>query len=365
MKFWKNLDSSIKRLIIIAISLIALLIIFFVVASIIIGKNESYEKIEERLLNAAISYYGKNKELLPKQDGNEVSIDAAELVSEGYLKEFEKYNKQEGPNCNGQVFVVNNNGHYLYMPNLVCSKYKTTTLTNKILSQQKVVTEGNGLYQVGNEYVYRGEFVNNYVMFASQMWRILKIDSGGYIKLLQEVSKTQSPFDDRYNIKIDREYGINNYEVSRAKEALNAFYNDNEIFTDEDRSKIASQNLCIGKRTGNEKVNDGSLECKTMTKEKYPLGLIQLNEAINPSIDANCKTPLSTSCSNYNYLNDVFGNAWTLTANSKNTYEAFSVFAPDITRCSRGKKLHATLYLSNRLMYTSGTGTEEDPYVIG
>lgn len=364
LNFWKNLDASMKRLIYIIFVIIIGIILFFIAAKVIIGNNDSYKKMENTLKNAAISYYFHNKELLPKEDGNEISIDATQLVSEGYLKPFEKYNKQKGPNCNGQVFVANNNGHYLYSPNLSCTEYKTTTLTNKILEQQKVVVEGNGLYQVGKEYIYRGEYVNNYVTFGTQTWRILKIDENGYIKMIQTKSKNRSSFDDRYNVKIDNYYGINDFEISRAKEELNVMYKDEEMFTDKEREKIASKNLCIGKRTGEETINDGSLECSVMTENKYPLGLIQLNETINASIDDNCITPFSASCSNYNYLSKIISSTWTITGYSKDTYETFAVFRPAIKRCNNTKRILATLYLSNRLLYTSGSGTSEDPYVI-
>ena len=364
LDFWKNLDAKMKRLILIVLLLIILIIAFFIVVKIIVGNNMSYEQMEAKLKNAAEEYYSKNEELLPKEDGNEVSIDATQLVTDGYLKEFEKYNKKEGPNCNGQVFVINNNGHYLYAPNLNCTDYKSSNLTNEIKKQHPIVTEGNGLYQVGEELVYRGEFVNNYVKFANKIWRIVKIDANGYIKILQNETKERSYYDNRYNINIKKNYGINNYEVSRAKEALNALYNDPEEFTDNEKSKISSHNLCIGKRTGEEKENDGSLECKVVTEKKYPLGLIQLNESINPSLDENCVTPASESCANYNYLDDVFSSAWTITAYSKNTYEAFSVFGPNLEKTNRSRKIYMTLYLSNRLPYLGGTGTADDPYIM-
>ena len=364
LDFFKNLDNRMKRLIYILLVFIAGIIMFFIVGKVIIGNSDSYETIELRMKKAAISYYSNNKELLPKEDGNEITIDAAQLMTEGYLKSFEKYNKKKGPDCNGQVFIVNNHGHYLYTPNLSCTDYKTTTLSGKILEQTKVVTEGNGLYQVGDEYVYRGEYVNNYVNFANSVWRILKIDANGFIKLYQEETNLRTSFDNRYNIKTENSYGINDFEVSRAKEELNILYKDEEFLTDNDREKIASKNLCIGKRKGTEKTNDGSLECKVQTKKKYPLGLIQLNEAINPSIDDNCKTPLSESCRNYNYINDTISNSWTLTAYSGNSFETFSIFLPSTDASYRSKFIPVALYLSNRLIYTSGTGTAEDPYVI-
>ena len=62
---------------------------------------------------------------------------------------------------------------------------------------------------MGGEYVYRGDDVKNYVSFNNQLWRIVKVDSEGDIKLvLAQYTKDSYVWDDAYNEDKKNSVGI-------------------------------------------------------------------------------------------------------------------------------------------------------------
>ena len=50
--------------------------------------------------------------------------------------------------------------------------------------------------------------------------------------------------------------------------------------------------------------NDGSIEKSSLLEKQY-IGLLPLYDYINASIDTNCNSALTESCTNYNYLNHL------------------------------------------------------------
>lgn len=360
-----DLSGLIKKMykyIIIAVIVVVGLILIFWLMSLAKNKKLSFSAIEDKMVNAAKDYMEEDEKKLPILD-NEVVISVKTLVENGNMKELSSYTKKDIV-CNGEVVVKNNSGYYSYIPYLNCGKeYKTQTLGNYIIENSEIVSTDKGLYSVGNEYIYRGEFVDNFVSFAGQLWRIIKIDSNGDIRIVQKESKQKSEWDDRYNIQKDQVVGINDYEKSRIKETLDN--NFEKLFKDDEKAKIVSKDICIGERYQQDTTKDGSTECaKKLPNQK--LGLLQTNEYLYASIDPNCTSTLADACQNYNYLALSTKNFWTQNANAENTYSAYYIAQSylNITKTIVSKNVFMTLYLDKNTLYESGTGTEEDPYII-
>lgn len=361
-KMFEAMDRRQKALVKGVLLFFIICIILVVVIGLFKNRKLSYGEIENRMLSSAKSYYNDNKEKLPQEIGGSVSVDSLTLVENGYMEEFEEYNK-EVVACSGTVTVTNNNGHYLYLPDLKCEGYKTTTLYNKILDDQPIVTEQSGLYEINGEYVFRGEFPNNYVKFAGRIWRIIRLTSGNEIRLIGVDRYESKIWDDRYNINASGTTGITIYEISRIKEQLDTIY-DTEFDNDE-KVNIVSKQLCVGKRSSKEKNNSGEVECKTLTENTYPLGMIQVNEYMQASIDENCKIQENVSCTNYNYLANLEDNYWTITSSTENDYDVY--YIADAVRtidAAQYRGIRLTLNIDGNIIYKSGNGTEEDPYVI-
>lgn len=340
----------------------AVCIVLVIVIGFIKNRKLSYSEIEQKLVSAAESYYSDHKDLLPQQNGGSASVDSLTLIENEYMKEFEKYNKDVVA-CSATVTVTNNNGYNLYLPDLKCEGFKTTSLYNKIMEDQPIVTEQSGLYDIDGEYVFRGEFPNNYVEFADKMWRILRLTSGNEIRLISVDSYQEKPWDNRYNVNAKYSAGITKFEISRMKDRLAEIYEEN--FDDDVRPYITSKQLCIGNRNKKETKNDGSIECATLTEETYPIGMLQVNEYVLASVDENCKLQTDTACINYNYLRKLDGSFWTITPSNENDYEVYYASGAIRTSvASEYRPIRITLNIDGNIVYKSGKGTLEDPYVI-
>ena len=92
----KNLTVMQKKMIKYIAVVVVLLILLFVVLFIIKafrGETLSYEKIENKMLSAAKSYYETNPHLLADEDIGYKSIDVKTLSEDGYMKNLNKMNQ--------------------------------------------------------------------------------------------------------------------------------------------------------------------------------------------------------------------------------------------------------------------------------
>ncbi len=363
------MDSKKKKMYIILGSVvggIVLLIIIVAVFFLLQNRSLSYSQMEERLLEAGQRYYALHKELLPEEDGGEATVDASTLVQEELIKSFIDMTKDENTSCNGSATVTNVRGEYYYTSYISCGDaYETELLTSHIKDQLGVLTQDqSGLYELNNEYVYRGERPQNILRFAGVNWRIIKIDKDGNIMLLlQDDELDRYVWDDRYNNETNGNEGINDYEKSRIRTTVNNFYNNN--FTDKEKKQISSHSICIGMRNSDTTSLDGSAECSKVLENEV-IGLIPAYDVMNASLDSTCK-PGAQTCQNYNYLARIFSRGWwTLTANSRISSHVYMVNngVPTPANAFTYGDVRPVIYLQQNVQYKSGTGTLDDPYRI-
>ena len=354
----------------IIVGLLCLILLILFVSSLFIKKVYSYEEIETVIKNASVSYFKDHPDLLPQMDGGIVEIEVDNLVSAEKMKPLTEYTK-EGVLCTGRTLVEKAGDEYLYTPYLDCGENFTTVELYKKVTE-KVVTSGYGLYKLNNDYVYRGENVDNYVQLDEGLWRIVKINSNNRIMLIKELSVGNPlAWDNRYNSEIGYSSGINNYSASRVKEYIDKIYDNpkenlNEVMlSSNDKQKIVAYTLCTGKRDINEKDNSRNIECSQVLNNQK-VGLLSANDYINASVDSNCNSLADKSCSNYNYLKEKY-NWWLVTASTGASDKVYS-----ITDNGRVSLLSAVsfayvrpvIYLNNKVLYKSGTGTKEDPFIL-
>lgn len=348
------------------IGLVILIIVILLIYNAIFGKT-SYKDIENKLLKAAEKYYSENEGLLPKSELEEVTTTDAALTSAGYLKSMAELTKgMKGVTCTASVVVSYTGGEYRYTPLLDCgSSYTTKTLTSYINDNVERVYTGSGLYDLNGELVYRGENPNNYIKFADRLWRIVKIENNQAVMILDE-KRERTVWDDRFNTDRDRNDGINDYTVSRVYEEITKLYDENTIFNKNNKNLVAMHSLYLGKRYESDMDNDGSIEKATFMEKQY-IGLLPLYDYINASIDTNCNSALTTSCTNYNYLNHFNYNWWTITADASNSYKVYRISSDgEIESIKAGANgyIRPVIYLVKDAVYVGGTGTESDPYTI-
>jgi len=383
----KKIDKKLLAMMGFVIGVILIIIVLIIVMSLSTGGKLSYEKIESKLETAAEKYFKDNDSDLPKNIGETTKVDSDDLVSKGYINDLSEYTDKD-VTCSAEVIVGKTVEGYDYVASLDCDEdYKTEFLADKLIAEdlgkdlykmEDVVTIGETLgmdedgYDLSSNelmtgYIYRGENPDNYVKIGKNTYRIVKIDGNKDITLVSTLSKPKSSYDDRYNNEIEKKYGINDYKVSRAYEKLTDYFKNSEK-EDFIKEKVATKNVCIGARSEDETATDGSAECSVVMKGQV-YGLLPLFDIINASLDPNCETATNRECTNYNYLMSKQTTYWTMTPSTENTYMAYRISTSSttpflISKTNSSSTLKFVYFLSNRLVYESGTGTESDPYIV-
>lgn len=360
------MNNQIAKRAVIGMGIFILVIIFvMIIASCSGNRTYTYKELENKMVSLAKQKYNDDS-LLPKENGGSLEVSLQSFVDEGSLKNIQDIVENNSV-CSGHVEIINNNDNYLYLPYLNCgADYKSKTLYETLTNN--VVTMGNGLYVDGDEYIFKGDTVNNYLKIGDTEYRILRINNDGSIRAIDTTKRELYNWDDRYNIEKDLDYGINDYTAngidSRIKELLNTYYNDENVIPTNMKNYFKTQNLCVGKRSINEFINDGSIEC-SKTIDKQIFGLVQLNEFFKVSLDPNCTEVHSDSCSNYNYFSSL-PNMWTITADKDTTYKVYRITygSADLANASNTYYPLLVVRLDKNLIIDEGDGSQANPYII-
>ena len=360
--------------IIVAVMIIILVILFI---TSLLGKGGksvySYSELESILEKAGKSYFKDHPDYLPSAEGDIIEVDSTSLAEAGKIKSLSDYPTKDGITCTGSVKVELVDDEYIYNPILECGdKYATVLFNSKIISDNELVTTGDGLYSKAGEYIFRGENVDNYVQLDESLWRIVKITKDDEIVLInEEGAGFGSVWDNRYNQETNYNSGINKYGVSRIKDYLDDVYNNPKekkkevILSKKDKTKIVSFDVCIGKKSSKSEDKNNTEECKEKLKDQK-VGLLTLSDYLYASVDPNCKSAESKSCRNYNYL--VINNDWWLvTASTENTSYVFNVKSNGssaVAYASSHARVRPVIHLNSNVLFKSGKGTLEKPYKV-
>lgn len=344
------------------IGVMLLIIAIILIISIMTGGRLSYSALESKIDKVALNYALDRKDILPIA-GEETTIEYQNLVDAKKIKPLNEMLKDKTAECNVTIKIKNNNDHYLALSNLDCGdKYQTATLKDKILRNNQVVTSSYGLYKINNEYIFRGEVVNNYVKFNNKIWRIIKITSNGDIRLIETTRNESYVWDNRYNNDRNSNTGINNYRVSRMRDTLNDIYE--KEFDDTTKAYIKKQNVCLGKRDSESVNNTGALECTDILENQY-ISLLQANEFVIASIDKNCIALTDSSCSNYNYIANFDKTFWSITADTYRTDKVYKISSTVMSsNASNSGYVKIVIHLDGDVTTSSGDGSESNPYEI-
>ena len=368
------------KLFLIAIILVVVIILigYFVTGSS--NKNYSYSELEDEMIEATKSYFNENKSKLPSTNQS-VYITNETLANNGYMKTIDKYIKNE--TCTGKVVVKNISNSYDYTAYLDCGdNYKTRELYNEIVNKDKIVTSGYGLYNINGNYVYRGQYVDNYVKFKENdiVWRILKVINGSEVVLVSDsITNSSYAWDNRYNSSMENETGINVYKNSSISTHLDRLYDgkfatsddedyaeyiNEEVYFDKNiKSKLKKYNACVGTRAEEETTKDGSTECQIQYETK--MSLLSVYDFLNASIDPGCTKTISPECQNYNYLaeEDSFWLAYGVSKDSSKVYYV-SAGSIDVDNAYSNNYIRAVIHLNDNVMIEKGKGTKSNPYII-
>ena len=366
------MNEKLKKIMMISVAGFAVLFVILFALVACQGKQHiTYEKLREKMEKVAKEYFESHEDALPTEDKETSEYTLKEMISAGKIDPLEDLLEEGSPKCDGEVTVTNNNGYYLYTTNLECGdKYSITLLKDKIIDEN-LVDVGNGLYESENEYYFRGDKVNNWVKFNDELWRIVSIDEDGSIKMVQNRNvEHYSTWDKHYNAEIN-DTGINTYydtvkQVgSNIKESLDEYYKKEKYIKAKNKPYIATQTLCVGKRSPEDTTKDGKAECSVVL-EKQNLGLLTVYEMLRTSLDDGCNSARSKECKNYNWAFKLSSSTWLATALTTKPNYAYSFYRDiDETRTEIELSVLVTVKIDPKVEYTEGTGAKEDPYIIG
>ena len=168
-----------------SVILILMMIIVPVVVSQLKKSKETALTTQISLIEKAASNYAiEHPENLDEYNLNDSYVSIAELQSLKYLEKGTIKNPVTRKAMNGCVVISYDSEKSLYnytYKEETCDSLKlsTTSLVSayeQILEKNDIVTSGVGLYEMDNEYVYRGLTPNNYITVDNTLYRILSFD---------------------------------------------------------------------------------------------------------------------------------------------------------------------------------------------
>ena len=349
---------------------IGVLILFFIIVLLVIFANKGnskvkgYSNIESRMVSAAKNYYTKYTDKLPVMDGASVNVSAETLIENSYMKPFSEM-VNDGVSCSGYVNVFKVGDEYSYFPYLNCgSEYESSLLSKKIIDSS-VVTSGDGLYLMGDKYIFRGEYPNNYIKFDGNLWRIIGINSDGSIKLIYSDKKVERySWDDRYNSFKDSYIGINDFRLSRLLEYLKDIYNKNTYVSKSNKNLLVKHDWCIGKASQEDSSISSLNLCSDIYNDLY-IGVVYISDVLLPSLDKNCNSIYDAECTNYNYFLTI-NSGMTSNASSDKSYVVFYSNGGSVVNknASVDNYVRPVININSNVLYSDGDGTIDNPYII-
>lgn len=163
----------------------------------------------------------------------------------------------------------------------------------------------DGLYDTGNEYVFKGNTVNNYVKYDNKNWRVLSIDKNDYSMKLISITGIPTIWSDP--VKTD-------YSTTELKGTLEGnLTEDLKILDVWENGSVSNEEMSLD--TLRNKLKENTINAKA--------GLMSLYDYVSASYSSSCNSNfLSTECKNNNYLTTMFGgnNVWTMNTDGTNIW---------------------------------------------
>lgn len=252
-------------------------------------------------------------------------------------------------------------------------KANSSTINSSKL-KDLVVTTGSGLYEDEYEagrYIYRGNYVDNYITFNNEEWRILSLEKDGTLKIVG----TQSIGD-------TLQWGYNNsWTNSKVNTYLNGTYY-NKLSTSA-KKLIVAGNFNVGS-TGYFTNLQNAVNDEKTSKWNGKIALLTFTEVVRTNIDSVCvNNPINAYSSYYvencgyaTWLNRVanrgwyvLGVGWLLTPFKDNNNEIWTLksysnnFTLEDVTDNYYYDVYPVLHLKANLQL-SGYGSKTHPYVI-
>jgi len=208
---------------------------------------------------------------------------------------------------------------------------KTVLFSATVRQNNPVITEGDGLYIYNGDFFFKGENVNNYVLYQGKTWRIMQVYRSGLVKLVLDEPLAQIVYDEE-NKNYDKSY-IHTYIKDENNLKLNF-------------DKLETMEICLD-------VVDDSNNITCNNKFNDYVSILSITDYGNS---------LNT-VTNKSYINNT-ENIW---LNNKNS----DGFAWNITKGMLTQdnpdfeySVKPVITLKNSAHSETGNGTKENPYIV-
>lgn len=209
------------------------------------------------------------------------------------------------------------------------------TIFNMITLKKNIVKMGEGLYKEEENYIYKGQKVNNYVKYSGRIWRIISVENN-HIKMITDKPQTSLV------------WGIKStYEKSLIKSWLNNDDNNIKSFY----KSLNNTDIMVNTKTCIDMIVQDKISCEETIEEK--VGLLSVYE-------------YNRAGGEDSFLN-IGEYWWTSNVNEKNV--AWYVYSKGTLNntVSTGKTYYAygvrpTITIDGNTRIIDGDGSKENPY---
>lgn len=242
------------------------------------------------------------------------------------------------------------------------------SLSNELISRESIKTNPNlnsthtdkGLYLINNSqktnngkpvYYYRGEVTNNYVSFADGMWRIVRINEDGSIRIIQDGESMQSNYSNSTSPS---------YNSSLVKSKIDSWYNS---LSTTNKNFLTTAKFCNGTNgsqiTSRYNSKNFAFKCLDDTQElELNAGILSGDEIVYAGAKLRGYSPTYLNTSNW---------YWTMTsADSSNMYIGLNNglwnHTSPMSGTSRGIKV--VVNLKPNIKIASGDGSKSNPFTL-
>lgn len=252
------------------------------------------------------------------------------------------------------VNMVTNRNLLNNMKKTIKNDISDTNFANYLINRY----ENLGIQKIDNAYRYNGSNPNNYIKFNNELYRVIGIFDGK-VKIIKSNSIANQAF---------ASDGSNNYSTSSLNTYLNGEYltslgNNADLIEnstwyvggldDSYKTKVGTE--IIKNEIGKNK-NNGV----TVTKK---VGLPYISDYIYAG-DTSIYDKTVANSNNWLYTSDM----WFITRTSSNLVNSYYLKnngTIDTTSVKTLKNIKPTFYLKGSVKYVSGSGTSNQPYIVG
>ena len=227
-------------------------------------------------------------------------------------------------------------GYYYMKYNKKSSNGNVSEVLGITVQKNGIVSSGDGIYNESGELVYRGEKVNNYLLYSNILWRIVRVNNDNSVVLVTDSKLTDLSFSN--DNKFIDSY-IDNW-LNKSKEntgILESKLNDKNKY-------LVPNTICL-----DEVDNLNNITCNKKDNTRY-VSILGIGDYLNSIID---DSYINNTDSFWLYNSKSDGKVWYITHGN---------LSSDKYTNMHGVK--AVITLKNTIGITGGKGTKENPYTI-